>query len=254
MIEKPIVHCIDLGRIPFAEAWKVQEKYFNELIDRKKRNRNLPLEEQEKREHYLLFCEHPHVYTLGRSGKQEHLLINEKQLAEKGIEFYPINRGGDITYHGPGQIVGYPILDLDEFTTDIHEYLRRLEEVIIRTLGEYGLSGERSKGETGVWFDTETPSARKVCAMGIKASRWVTMHGWALNHQVDLSYFNYIVPCGISDKAVASMHHELESTPSREEVQNHLVSAFQDVFNCNCQWQKNSSKGHSSSPLSSAES
>lgn len=244
MIESPLVHIIDLGRIPFGEAWKIQETYFNQLIERKRRNRDLPAEEQEKKEHFLLLCEHPHVYTLGRSGKKEHLLINEKELEEKGIEFFPINRGGDITYHGPGQIVGYPILDLDDFTTDIHEYLRRLEEVIIRSMGVYGLKGERSPGETGVWFDVGSPKARKVCAMGIKASRWVTMHGWALNHQVDLQYFKYIVPCGITDKAVASMHHELEALPSRDELQLQLVAAFQEVFNCNCQWQKNSFVGH----------
>lgn len=238
---------IDLGLIPFGEAWKVQETYFQQLIDRKKRNRDLPSEDREPLEHFLLLCEHPHVYTLGRSGKQAHLLINEEQLKEKGIEFYPINRGGDITYHGPGQIVGYPILDLDEFTTDIHEYLRRLEEVIIQSIAHYGLKGERSPGETGVWFDVGKPHARKVCAMGIKASRWVTMHGWALNHQVDLQYFDYIVPCGIADKAVASLQHELRELPARHELQEHLVSAFQDVFNCDCQWLKNSSEP----PLSS---
>lgn len=242
MTKLPQVHVIDLGRIPFGDAWKVQESYFQQLIDRKKRNRDLPLEEREPLEHFLLLCEHPHVYTLGRSGKQAHLLINEEQLKEKGIEFYPINRGGDITYHGPGQIVGYPILDLEEFTTDIHEYLRRLEEVIIRTLAQYSLNGERSPGETGVWFDVGKPQARKVCAMGIKASRWVTMHGWALNHQVDLRYFDYIVPCGIADKAVASLQNELQEVPSRQALQEHLVSAFQDVFNCVCQWQRNSSE------------
>ena len=250
MSGRPVVHCIDLGHIPFGQAWKVQEKYFNALIDRKRRNRKLSHSEKEPLEHFLLLCEHPHVYTLGRSGDEANLLISQEELKQKGIEYYPINRGGDITYHGPGQIVGYPILDLDEFTTDIHEYLRRLEEVIIRMLSIYGLKGERSNGETGVWFDVGSSKARKVCAMGIKASRWVTMHGWALNHDVDLRYFDYIVPCGITDKAVASMHQELEVLPGRMEVQQELLGHFEDVFNCSCQWQSDSSNGPSSSPYS----
>ena len=245
MTDRPAVECLDLGLISFQEAWTIQERYFEEVVERKKRNRDKPEDLQETRKHYLLFCEHPHVYTLGRNGKADHLLIDEQKLKAVGAEFLPINRGGDITYHGPGQLVGYPILDLDDFTTDIHEYLRRLEEVVIRTLGSYGLVAERSVGETGVWLDTDGGRPRKICAMGIRASRWVTMHGWALNHQVDMRYFDYIVPCGIQGKAVTSMDRELGgSNPGRKEVRNELVRSFSEVFNCTCRWPENSSNAH----------
>lgn len=182
---------------------------------------------------YLIFCEHPHVYTLGNSGNKEHLLINEQQLSEKNATYYKINRGGDITYHGPGQIVGYPILDLDNFFTDIHKYLRYLEEMVIRMLAEYGIEAGRSKGETGVWLDAESPfKARKICAMGVRASRWVTMHGFALNVNVDLGYFGNIVPCGIVDKAVTSMDKELGYKVDENEVKQKLKKHFADLFEC----------------------
>ena len=239
------MECLDLGLISFQEAWGIQERYFEEVVERKKRNRDKPKDLQETRKHYLLFCEHPHIYTLGRNGKADHLLIDEQKLKTVGAEFLPINRGGDITYHGPGQLVGYPILDLDDFTTDIHEYLRRLEEVVIRTLGSYGLVAERSAGETGVWLDADGCRPRKICAMGIRASRWVTMHGWALIHQVDMRYFDYIVPCGIQGKAVTSMDRELGgSNPGRKEVRDELVRSFSEVFNCTCRWPENSSNAH----------
>jgi lipoyl(octanoyl) transferase len=179
---------------------------------------------------YFLFVEHPHVYTLGKSGDLSNLLINEQQLKEKGATYYKINRGGDITYHGPGQIVGYPILDLENFFTDIHKYLRFLEEVIIKTIAEYGLKGERSSGETGVWLDVGTPFARKICAMGIRSSRWVTMHGFALNVNTDLGYFDNIIPCGIRGKAVASMESELNQKISLEEVKEKILTHFTELF------------------------
>ena len=180
-----------------------------------------------------MFCEHPHVYTLGNTGDKEHLLINENQLKEKNATYYKINRGGDITYHGPGQIVGYPILDLDNFFTDIHKYLRFLEEMVIRTLAEYGIATERSKGETGVWLDVGNPlKARKICAMGVRASRWVTMHGFALNVNTDLSYFGNIIPCGISDKAVTSLDKELGHKVDEEELKQKLKKHFSDLFLC----------------------
>jgi lipoyl(octanoyl) transferase len=179
---------------------------------------------------FLLFVEHPHVYTLGKSGDMSNLLLSEKQLQEKGATFYKINRGGDITYHGPGQIVGYPILDLENFFTDIHKYLRLLEEAIILTLAEYGLKTERSPGETGVWFDVGTPFARKICAIGVRASRWVTMHGFALNVNANLGYFDNIVPCGIRGKAVTSMHVELSKEVNEDEVKQKIVAHFQHLF------------------------
>ena len=179
---------------------------------------------------YLIFVEHPHVLTLGKSGVIEHLLMSEEFLRAKHISFYKVNRGGDITYHGLGQVVGYPILDLDNFFPDIHKYLRSLEEVIILTLADYGLKGERSPGETGVWLDVGTPKARKICAMGVRASRWVTMHGFALNVNTDLSYFGYIVPCGIADKAVTSLKAELGREVPMEEVKQRITTHFLEVF------------------------
>ncbi|MCV6630848.1 MAG: lipoyl(octanoyl) transferase LipB [Flavobacteriaceae bacterium] len=197
----------DLGKKDYKETWDHQESLFKQIVDLKIKNRRE--EGNFLTPNYFLFVEHPHVYTLGKSGDLQHLLLDEKQLAEKGAVFYKINRGGDITYHGPGQVVGYPILDLDNFFTDIHKYLRLLEEAIILTLAEYGLKASRSEGETGVWLDVGSPFARKICAMGVRASRWVTMHGFALNVNTDLGYFDHIVPCGIRGKGVTSLHVEL---------------------------------------------
>tara|TARA_R110000868_G_scaffold122671_5_gene325285 strand:+ start:289 stop:870 length:582 start_codon:yes stop_codon:yes gene_type:complete len=188
------------------------------------------VEEQIATENHLLFCEHPAVYTLGKSGKMEHLLVNEKELAEMGASLYKINRGGDITFHGPGQLVGYPILDLDNFFPDIHKYLRYLEEVFIKILADYNLKGERSPGETGVWLDVGKSSARKMLALGVRASRWVTMHGWAFNVNTDLSYFNKIVPCGIHDKAVTSLALELDREVDFKEIKTKSHYYFQEIF------------------------
>ncbi len=223
---------IDLGLTDYKEAWDYQEKLFNGIVATKIANRTATPDEQKTTSHYLIFCEHPHVYTLGNSGKAEHLLVNEQQLQEKNATYYKINRGGDITYHGPGQIVGYPILDLDHFFTDIHKYLRFLEEMVILTLAEYGIEAGRSAGETGVWIDAGKPNARKICAMGIRASRWVTMHGFALNVNADLNYFGNIVPCGIVDKAVTSMDKELGRKVDEEEVKQKLKKHFAGLFNC----------------------
>lgn len=223
----------DLQNISYKAAWEEQEKYFNAIIAEKVKNRNLPEAEQTETPNYLFFCEHPHVYTLGKSGSIDNLLLNESQLAEKEIEFHKTNRGGDITYHGPEQIVGYPVLDLDNFFTDIHLYMRNLEEVIIRTLSEYGIEAGRYPGYTGVWLDADDDTkARKICAMGVKCSRWVTMHGWAFNVNADLDYFNYIIPCGIKDKDVTSMQRELGRKVDTSEVKNKLLKHFADVFSC----------------------
>jgi len=225
------VKFIDLGLIDYKEAWDYQEKLFAEVVDKKVANRTLPENQQQTTNNFLLFCEHPHVYTLGNTGDKEHLLISEDQLKEKNATYYKINRGGDITYHGPGQIVGYPILDLDNFFTDIHKYLRFLEEMVIRTLAEYGLTAERSAGETGVWLDASNPTkARKICALGVRASRWVTMHGFALNVNVDLNYFGNIIPCGIIDKAVTSLDKELGRKVDEEEVKQKLKKHFSELF------------------------
>lgn len=234
---------IDLGLVDYKQAWDYQEKLFNEVVSIKMNNRknfsgnklNSP-DSRLPTPNYLLFCEHPHVYTLGNSGNKEHLLINEQQLNEKSASYYKINRGGDITYHGPGQIVGYPILDLDNFFTDIHKYLRYLEEMVIRTLAEYGISAGRSEGETGVWLEAENPlKARKICAMGVRASRWVTMHGFALNVNVNLDYFGNIIPCGIVDKAVTSMDKELGYKVNEEDVKQKVKKHFADLFECELQ-------------------
>ncbi len=227
------VKFIDLGLIDYKNAWEYQEKLFDEIVKTKVNNRSLPSNQQLATNNYFLFCEHLHVYTLGNSGNKQHLLINEKQLEEKNATYYKINRGGDITYHGPGQIVGYPILDLDNFFTDIHKYLRFLEEMVIRTLSEYGIEAGRSKGETGVWLDIQNPvKARKICALGVRASRWVTMHGFALNVNVDLDYFRNIVPCGIADKAVTSLQKELGKKVDEEEVKQKLKKHFAELFTC----------------------
>jgi lipoyl(octanoyl) transferase len=223
----------DLGNIGYGKAWDYQTQLFDAIVQQKVANRSLPEEGQQHTQSYLLFCEHPHVYTLGKSGSMDNVLLNDQQLAEKGIEFYKTNRGGDITYHGPGQIVGYPILDLDNFFTDIHQYMRFLEEAIIRTLADYGILAGRYPGYTGVWLDADDDSkARKICAMGVKCSRWVTMHGWAFNVNADLDYFNYIIPCGIKDKNVTSMQRELVRKLDMEEVKTRLKGHFADVFSC----------------------
>jgi lipoyl(octanoyl) transferase len=219
----------DLGYKDYKETWDYQEALFKEIVDAKIKNRRE--ETALKTKNYFLFVTHPHVYTLGKSGHLSNLLLSETQLAEKGATFYKINRGGDITYHGPGQIVGYPILDLENFFTDIHKYLRFLEEIIILTLEEYGLKAERSPGETGVWLDVGTPFARKICAMGVRASRWVTMHGFALNVNANLGYFDNIIPCGIRGKAVTSLNVELAQQKVDEvEVKEKLLKHFSTLF------------------------
>lgn len=219
----------DLGNRDYKEVWDYQEELFKGILDLKIKNRreetNIPTP------NYFLFVEHPHVYTLGKSGDISNLLISEEQLASKNASFYKINRGGDITYHGPGQIVGYPILDLENFFTDIHKYLRLLEEMIILTLSDYGIKAERSLGETGVWLDVGTPFARKICAMGVRASRWVTMHGFAFNVNANLGYFDNIVPCGIKEKAVTSLNVELgKANVDEEEVKAKLIQHFKELF------------------------
>ncbi|WP_108422786.1 lipoyl(octanoyl) transferase LipB [Flagellimonas amoyensis] len=219
----------DLGHKEYKETWDYQEALFKAIVDTKIRNRR-EAAGLETPNHFL-FVEHPHVYTLGKSGDMGNLLVDEKALEAKGATFYKINRGGDITYHGPGQIVGYPILDLDNFFTDIHKYLRFLEEMVILTLAEYGLKAERSEGETGVWLDVGTPFARKICAMGVRASRWVTMHGFALNVNADLGYFDLMIPCGIKDKAVTSLNVELgQKEVDVEEVKAKLLKHFATLF------------------------
>lgn len=222
------IHLQDLGTKDYKETWDYQESLFKEIVDIKVQNRRE--NSQLSTPNFLLYVEHPHVYTLGKSGDMSNLLLSEKQLEAKEATFYKINRGGDITYHGPGQIVGYPILDLENFFTDIHKYLRFLEESIILTLAEYGLQGTRSEGETGVWFDVGTPFARKICAMGVRASRWVTMHGFALNVNADLGYFDNIIPCGIKGKAVTSMHVELQREVDEQEVKEKILKHFQNLF------------------------
>jgi len=218
----------DLGLIDYKKCWDYQEELFAKILAIKSSNRKE--DKSDATENYLLFCEHPHVYTLGKNGNKNNLLVNENHLNDRGASFYKINRGGDITYHGPGQIVGYPILDLDNFFTDIHKYLRFLEEAIILTLKEYGLNGERSQGETGVWFDVGTENARKICALGVKSSRWVTMHGFAFNVNADLSYYGNIIPCGIVDKKVTSLEKELGKKLELERVKNKLKSYLVHLF------------------------
>ncbi|NCD70474.1 lipoyl(octanoyl) transferase LipB [Mucilaginibacter agri] len=227
----------DWGLIDYKEAWDRQEAIFADTVNTKIAIRNLQVAGDEAPEdlatkNYLIFCEHPHVYTLGKSGKIDNLLLDEQGLKEKHAAYYPINRGGDITYHGPGQLVSYPILDLDNFFTDIHLYLRTLEQAVINTIGEFGLKGERYPGYTGVWLDADNERARKICAMGVRCSRWVTMHGLALNVNPDLDYFKNIVPCGIDDKAVASMKQELGEEVNLGEVKKilkHHISVLFDM-------------------------
>ena len=219
----------DLGLKDFKEAWDYQETIFKGILDIKIKNRREELAIETP--NYFLFVEHPHVYTLGKSGDLDNLLIQEEKLAEIGATFYKINRGGDITYHGPGQIVGYPIIDLENFFTDIHKYLRFLEEMVILTLAEYGLKAKRSEGETGVWLDVGTPFARKICALGVRASRWVTMHGFAFNINTNLGYFDHMIPCGIKGKAVTSLNVELgRKEVSVSEVKEKLLKHFATLF------------------------
>lgn len=224
-----VIKLQDLGTKGFKATWDYQEALFKAIIDTKIKNRRE--EAGLETDNHFLFVAHPHVYTLGKSGDLSNLLLSETQLAEKEATFYKINRGGDITYHGPGQIVGYPILDLDNFFTDVHKYLRFLEEVIILTLAEYGLKTERSPGETGVWLGVGTPFARKICAMGVRASRWVTMHGFALNVNADLGYFDHIIPCGIKGKAVTTLNNELGVEMVDEaEVKRKILKHFKVLF------------------------
>ncbi len=222
------VKYIDWGLTDYQEAWDRQEAIFNETVALKTKNRteNTQIETP----NYLIFNEHPHVYTLGKSGKPENLLLDEQGLKDKHATYYKINRGGDITYHGPGQIVGYPILDLDNFFTDIHLYLRTLEEAIILTLADYGIKAGRYEGYTGVWLDADNEKARKICAMGVRCSRWVTMHGFAFNVNADLAYFKNIVPCGIDDKDVTSMQRELGYELDMEEVKSKLKGNIAKLF------------------------
>ena len=223
------IELIDLGRKDYKDTWDFQEDLFQKILQIKSDNRKNNT--QIATPNYFIFVEHPHVYTLGKSGDMQNMLLNEEQLKEKEATFYKINRGGDITYHGPGQIVGYPILDLENFFTDIHKYLRLLEETIIKVLADYGLKGERSEGETGVWLDVGTPFARKICAMGVRASRWVTMHGFALNVNANLGYFDHIIPCGIRGKAVASLNVELGvAHVDEEEVKEKIKNYFSELF------------------------
>lgn len=222
---------IHLGLIDYKEAWDFQEELFKKTVEQKIANRKLPIHERRETQNHLIFCSHPHVYTLGKSGDVKHLLANENFLKEKQASFYKINRGGDITYHGPGQIVGYPILDLDHFFTDIHKYLRLLEESVILTLKDYDIPSGRIDGLTGVWIDGDRPdSARKICALGVKSSRWVTMHGFAFNINTNLEYFDYIVPCGIQDKAVTSLKKELGVEVNQKEVEERLIQHLTHVF------------------------
>jgi len=224
----PVVKYQNLGLIDYKEAWEFQEKLFKSTVDQKIRIRKG--ESDESTENYILFCEHPHVFTLGKSGKKEHLLLDDSSLEKNDAKYYEINRGGDITYHGPGQLVVYPIFDLDHFFSDIHKYLRFLEEAVIQTLAEYDIVGGRVEGLTGVWIDGDKPTARKICAMGVKSSRWVTMHGIGFNVNSDLSYFSHIVPCGIDDKSVTSMESELGRTVDFEEVSSILKDKLAQQF------------------------
>ena len=218
----------DIGLKDYKETWDYQNELFQGILDIKINNRKN--ETTNPTPSYLIFTEHPPVYTLGKSGDFNNLLLNEQQLNDRGISYYKTNRGGDITFHGPEQLVGYPILNLDDFFHDIHKYMRYLEEVIILTLADYDLRGQRSKGETGVWLDVGTPFARKICAFGVRASRWVTMHGFALNVNPNLGYFDHIIPCGIKGKGITSMEVELGKKISLEEVKSKVLKNFSKVF------------------------
>ena len=229
---KQLVQFRDLGNMEYGHAWDLQESVFRDIIDKKLQNRLLPEDQQLSYRHQLLFVEHPPVITLGKSADQKNVLLRDEALAARGVQLFHINRGGDVTYHGPGQLVGYPILDLDQFTTDLGVYLRNIEEVIIRTLADYGLHGERSNGETGVWLNTGSLRARKICAIGIRSSRWVTMHGFAFNVNTQLDHFNFIIPCGIPDKAVTSLEKELGNPVPMDDVKSRVKKYFAEVFDC----------------------
>jgi lipoyl(octanoyl) transferase len=233
-MKSPEVSVIDLGLIPYEQAWKFQEKLFNQVVEEKLKLRSSGLNADAPTQHYLLFCEHPHVYTIGKSGDENNLVIEEKKLQEIQAEFFKTNRGGDITYHGPGQMVMYPIFNLDNFFTDIHKYLRYLEEAVILTLSEYGIKAGRIDGLTGVWLDADNPAKnRKICAMGVKCSRWVTMHGIGFNINTDLSYFQNIIPCGINDKPVTSLARELGRQINMEEIKEKLILNLANIFDFN---------------------
>jgi len=222
----------DLGLIDFKECWDYQTKLFDASVQLKIKNRKFP-KDRESTKNYLIFCEHPHVYTLGKSGDLKNLLIDGPKRKEKNISFYKINRGGDITYHGPGQLVVYPILDLDYFFSDIHKYLRLLEESVILTLKDYGLTGQRLDGFTGVWVDADKENPRKICAIGVKCSRWVTMHGIGFNINSNLDYFKHIVPCGIEDKTVTSLQKETNQEIDMEELKLRFKKNFKILFDIN---------------------
>lgn len=231
MLQNKAILFEHLGLIDYKQAWEYQEKLFNGILELKSQNRNAADDARVPTPNYILFCQHPHVYTLGKSGHENNLLINEEGLKAKGATYYKINRGGDITYHGPGQIVGYPILDLENYFTDIHKYLRFLEEAVILTLQDYGITAGRIPGLTGVWLDHEAQKdPRKICAMGVKCSRWVTMHGFAFNINTDLEYFSNIVPCGITDKKVTSLARELGREVPMQEVEEKLLKHLSDLF------------------------
>jgi lipoyl(octanoyl) transferase len=226
------VLCKDLGLIDYKICWDYQEELQQKIVAQKTNNRSLSETEQKETNNYLLFVEHPHVYTLGKSGDENNLLISNEFLKSINATYYKINRGGDITYHGPGQLVVYPILDLENFFTDIHKYLRLLEEVVIKIMADYNLTATRSSGETGVWLDADTKKARKICAIGVHCSRWVTKHGLAFNVNADMSYFQHIVPCGITDKAVTSLEKELGRKIDIEEIKRKFKKYFVEVFEC----------------------
>lgn len=222
---------VDLGQIDYQQAWDYQTNLFQSILDVKSQNRSVPVSEQQTTKNYLLFCEHPHVFTLGKSGDEKNLLVKKEELHTIEATYYHINRGGDITYHGPGQIVVYPIIDMENFFTDIHKYMRLLEESVIQTLAEFNIMAGRISGLTGVWIDFEDENkARKICALGVKTSRWVTLHGLAFNVNMDLNYFKYIVPCGIDDKAVTSLEKELGKQQDIEQVKSILKNKLSGLF------------------------
>ncbi len=229
-MKKPTVKFLDWGLVRYQEAWERQDVLLTEGVVIKTNNRKFPDQPALTPKNYLVFCEHPHVYTLGKSGSLDNLLLSEAQLAEKGIDFFKINRGGDITYHGPGQIVGYPIFDLEQFRPDIHEYLRKMEESCIQTLAEYGIESGRIDGLTGVWLDVDGPNPRKIMAIGVRCSRWITMHGFAFNVNTDLSLFDNIIPCGIDDKGVTSIAKELGHAVDIEEVKEKMKAHMADLY------------------------
>jgi lipoyl(octanoyl) transferase len=224
------VKLTDLGLHPYGETLSIQRNYFEAIKKIKVNNRTVEIPDPTP--NYMFLVSHPHTYTMGKNGNMKNVLLPQEQLQKAGIDFFQTNRGGDITYHGPGQVVGYPILDLDNFNADIHAYMRDLEEVIIKVLQEYNLSGQRSEGETGVWLDVGEPTARKICAMGVHTSRWVTMHGFALNVNTDLTYFNHIIPCGIQNKGITSLQKELGNKINETEVKEKILKHFAQIFKC----------------------